>query len=458
MNKSSCESSDIRLLATQGLSEASVIAPKRRGGLAILTQERFLERALARHGTRYDYSEAHCTGATVKLRIICRNPAHGPFMQTPDSHVHGHGCSKCATEGRAEKKRYSLSGFLAAAHEVHGDLYDYSSVMYSGSAVNVSISCRRPEHGLFQQTPTTHLSGSGCPKCGDERASEKRRMTQEAFLFAAHNVHGSRYDYSEAIYNASNAKILIICQTPGHGSFRQTPNKHLAGQGCIKCGFESTKIKQRTTTEAFLVKCRNVHGDRYDYSEAVYEGVRKKVHIVCRKLKHGTFMQEPGAHLQGQGCPKCRGRISAVGTAWLDSLGVPVREYRLPGTRTIVDGFNPATNTVYQFHGDYYHGNPARFEPANINPSMKITFGELYQQTSDSDVRIEEAGYILVTMWEHDWNPTYRRQRRLAAKLASVIHAQESSAICNPADSRGCQGEQHAMQLAGPCDAQFRHA
>lgn len=51
--------------------------------------------------------------------------------------------------------------FIEQARKVHGDKYDYSKVDYVDANTLVSIIC--PNHGEFKQTPSSHLSGHGCP-------------------------------------------------------------------------------------------------------------------------------------------------------------------------------------------------------------------------------------------------------------------------------------------------------
>lgn len=60
---------------------------------------------------------------------------------------------------------------------------------------------------------------------------------------------------------------------------------------------------KKLTTEEFIEKAQQVHGDKYDYSKVKYENAFKKVVIICPK--HGEFLQDPSNHLQGKGCPKC---------------------------------------------------------------------------------------------------------------------------------------------------------
>ena len=66
---------------------------------------------------------------------------------------------------------------------------------------------------------------------------------------------------------------------------------------------EDYKAAEQKETEQFIEEARKVHGDKYDYSKADYQGGRVKVCIICPE--HGEFMQEPANHLSGRGCPKC---------------------------------------------------------------------------------------------------------------------------------------------------------
>ena len=56
--------------------------------------------------------------------------------------------------------------------------------------------------------------------------------------------------------------------------------------------------------EEFILKAKEVHGDKYDYSKVEYKNNRTKVCIICPK--HGEFWQIPKNHInKGTGCPKC---------------------------------------------------------------------------------------------------------------------------------------------------------
>lgn len=123
----------------------------------------------------------------------------------------------------------NTQGFIKKANEIHNNKYDYSLSVYVKSSEKVKIIC--PEHGMFEMTPNKHLAGQGCKQCGRNRT----KLTQQEFINRAKQVHGDKYDYSNAVYVNSNEKVDIIC--PVHGIFHQTPHSHIVNkQGCPKCG------------------------------------------------------------------------------------------------------------------------------------------------------------------------------------------------------------------------------
>ena len=41
------------------------------------------------------------------------------------------------------------------------------------------------------------------------------------------------------------------------------------------------------TTEQFIEEAKQIHGDKYDYSKAIYNGCDEKICIICPE--HGEF-------------------------------------------------------------------------------------------------------------------------------------------------------------------------
>ena len=64
------------------------------------------------------------------------------------------------------------------------------------------------------------------------------------------------------------------------------------------------------TTQQFIEKAKQIHGDKYDYSKVDYVNARTKVCIICPE--HGEFWQTPDKHLnRKQGCNECAKAIRA---------------------------------------------------------------------------------------------------------------------------------------------------
>ena len=307
----------------------------------------FIEKANEVHGDRYDYSKVDYYDSKTSVCIIC--PEHGEFMQTPAAHVRGNKCPKCANKERGRYKRLDTEKFIKRAEKIHKGKYDYSKVEYTSVTGNVTIIC--PEHGEFTQKAMNHLLGQGCPKCMG------RGLTNDEVVSRFRSVHGDRYDYSKVEYSKSNEKVCIIC--PEHGEFMQTPSKHLSGQGCPKCACERRFSGQVLSTEEFIEKALEVHGDVYSYDKVEYKGSHTPVTITCKV--HGDFEQIPNDHLCGHGCPICGGNISFGESSIADyvrSLGFDVVER----DRNVLNGheidiFVPSKNIGIEFDGLRWHSD-----------------------------------------------------------------------------------------------------
>ena len=173
--------------------------------------------------------------------------------------------------------------FIKNACITHNNKYDYSKVIIDKM---IDIIC--PLHGLFTQHIYSHLRGSGCPKC------KGWYKTTDDFINESNKIHNDKYCYISSIYKGSEIKIEIICTI--HGVFRQTPSKHLQGQGCPNC-------KNTITQGDFIKKSNIIHKNKYDYSLVEYNSTHNKVKIICPI--HGVFYKTPHNHLSGQGCQKC---------------------------------------------------------------------------------------------------------------------------------------------------------
>lgn len=265
------------------------------------TTEEFINDAIKIHGEKYDYSKVEYQWCDKKVCIICDE--HGEFFQTPSHHLHGQGCPKCKNKKISNKLRSNTDIFIKKARNVHNEKYDYSKVNYEKDSIKVCIIC--PIHGEFWQTPNAHLRGQGCPKCGNITISKKQLFTNFEFIQKAKKIHCDKYDYSKVKYVNTKRKVCIIC--PKHGEFWQTPDGHLRGHGCNKCGRLANAKKRSGDRLKFIEMSQQIHKFKYDYSKVKYINNHTKVCIICPI--HGEFWMMPNNHTHKkspQGCPKCK--------------------------------------------------------------------------------------------------------------------------------------------------------
>lgn len=57
------------------------------------------------------------------------------------------------------------------------------------------------------------------------------------------------------------------------------------------------------TQEEYILRCKLIHGDKYDYSKTIYKSAKDKVIVICRV--HGEFEVNARQHYRGHNCPKC---------------------------------------------------------------------------------------------------------------------------------------------------------
>lgn len=269
------------------------------------TQEEFNEEFIEKYGNKYDTSELIYKNVRTKVKVIC--PEHGEFWQYPKALLDGHACPVCSGH------KDNTNTFLIKFNRVWGENYDTSKIQYVDSFTKVCVVCHEKddnglEHGEFWATPSNLLHGYGCPKCGNVY-----QRSNDEFIEYANFVHNGEYDYSKTKFEKVNKKVEIICHKKDkngveHGSFWQTPNGHLNGRGCPKCG-DLKKGREKKTFDEYITESRGVHGDKYEYLE--FEQYSKPAKMYCHEkdengVEHGEFWQLPANHLRGKGCPKCR--------------------------------------------------------------------------------------------------------------------------------------------------------
>lgn len=108
---------------------------------------------------------------------------------------------------------------------------------------------------------------------------------------------------------------------------------------------------------------------------------------------------------------------SSKAIVWLESIaqkeGIHIQHAENGGEYIIqneggkffkMDGYCKETNTVYEFYGDFWHGNPKIYESSDYNEKAKKTYGELYSTTLWREGIIKGKGYNFVSIWESEYD------------------------------------------------------
>jgi|LauGreDrversion4_2_1035121.scaffolds.fasta_scaffold01332_5 hypothetical protein len=329
-----------------------------------LNTESFIEISNELHNKKYDYSLVDYKNNKTKVHIICTE--HGVFEQMPINHIHGKsGCPFCYGN-----VKFDNSKFIERSNVVHKKFYDYSLVEYHNNKTKVKIKC--PLHGVFEQTPNSHLDGHGCKKCFD--------IDTNKFLNMVRSVHGDVYDYDRVKYINMNTPVEVICRT--HGVFNIKPSYFLNNKkGCIWCS------KRMYKDLSFFVKdAQIIHGDKYEYS--VIDDLKQNSFIKISCPLHGDFLQKIHSHMSGCGCPNCNEskgerRISI----FLDENNIEyIRQHKFDECKNVFrlsfDFYLPKINICIEYDGehhfhpvDFFGGND-RFMKVKKNDEIKNSYCE----------------------------------------------------------------------------------
>lgn len=258
----------------------------------------------------------------------------------------------------------------------------------------------------------------GCPFCSGHKCCKHYNLqTKFPELEVEWDPNNSKpmSEYSPH----SNKEALWICSKNACGchKWEAAINNRTAAdpRGCpyciniMLCSHNNLKFKHPELQEEW-------HTDNIKPMDQYPPGSDEKVKWVCKDNKTHIWITNVYARTgKGKsGCPHCsksRG-YSKMQIEWIKKIEIeeniiiqhalcPEGEYVINGVGK-VDGYCEETNTVYEFHGSYFHGAPLIYDRDDINPTIKKTYGELYDRTISREMLIKDLGYNLVVKWENE--------------------------------------------------------
>lgn len=308
--------------------------------------------------------------------------------------------------------------FIERAKEKFGEMFTYILPEDIKDKDKINIIC--PEHGeVFVRFDHFLNSKYGCPICAKNKRVEKSRRTAEEFISLANEAHNFKYDYTNAKYVNDSTKLCIKC--PEHGEFWQSPNKHLAGQGCPECGKKRSLLCAKENIvkvhEKIRIPKENVISElceKYKNSIVFKEDTftKKSEDILCKCLNCGYEFYRKPAQLLFKGnfqlCPNCSQKHSIYEEEvfhFFDSL-IQGTEYSIERQKTFpflknndnnslfVDFLIPEKKIIIEVQGEQ-HFMPVDFndegdEKAKVNFERQCINDEIKYQ------RCTENGYTVL--------------------------------------------------------------
>lgn len=164
--------------------------------------------------------------------------------------------------------------------------------------------------------------GRRCPLCA---GNSRRNYTPDKVLSLLRERRGNKYEYKD-LHKVTNNRDKFIAVCPKHGDFKTDLYHHtIRKQDCPhpECCFKKISEVRASTTQDFINKSRDVHGDKYDYSMTEYERCFKDVRIGCKACGN-IFTQVANDHLQGNGCNLCNLHQKQLYIFLIKDNGIPV--------------------------------------------------------------------------------------------------------------------------------------
>jgi hypothetical protein len=323
------------------------------------------------HGDKYDYSEVKYINSKTPVTVICKT--HGAWNCIPHTHASKtlkRGCPVC---GGSQVK--TTEQFIRDANFKHHGVYDYTQARYINSHTNLVIVCRR--HGAFNQSPTSHLAGKGCPQCSKLKRQETERTKSLALIEAKllENTGGAVQIIAVSFLKV-NAVANFICQR--HGEFTRIVNAAIYNRNaCPECFKENNISNRRNQIDAELNLAKYIK-DGFTYEPFFYKGA-KKTSITLNCTKHGKWSVLYASVISnGANCPKC---VQAVASP---KRTASIKIKNLEKQKLYWE------NYLIKFkerHGDTYDYSLASFINAKAPIKIKCSVHGVFEQPPDTHIK-----------------------------------------------------------------------
>jgi len=179
--------------------------------------------------------------------------------------------------------------FTQKAKSLKEDKFDYSKVDYTNRYSEIEIVCKTCNNSFLVKPYAFLLSKvEPCPSCRIEKSKIHRLFWKKEYWSKLSPKDKLKY-YGRIEKRTENLKKWK----------ENAKNKYRAKSEKEK------PLRAKRKLDRFIVASKVKYGDQYDYSQAIYNGCKAKIQIICNKCKT-PFKQSIYNHLDGTiPCPTC---------------------------------------------------------------------------------------------------------------------------------------------------------
>lgn len=152
-------------------------------------------------------------------------------------------------------------------------------------------------------------------------------------------------------------------------------------------------MPKKLTTEEFITKAVQKHGDKYDYSRVIYITSQIPIEIGCREANHGFFRCKPNHHLaQGTGCPTCAGNKKSDKDRFIQEA-ILVHGDKYGYSRVQYVNTNTKVSIFCKYHKTYFEQTPKKHKAGQGCPDCGRLVTNL-ARTHGFDHFVKEASNV----------------------------------------------------------------
>lgn len=308
-------------------------------------------------------------------------------------------CSSCLLRERREHFLNRLSELDYVC--LNPDDYEYVTT-YLNYRCN-----KHPEYTWTAQACEVLKGNSKCQCCFQE---EFRGNWRQEYLSKLKEAHPTFICLNPENYYNQFSELQVRCSVCSN-EWSAKACEHLKKWGCSDCQLKRRRVK-------FLSDLKRRFGGAIEcFNPQDYKTISEPLQFICTDpMCNCEWIETPFEILNYRSNCKSKTNFtgaSGVAIAWLEHIEkqwrVEIRhannlgEYRVENFK--VDGYSHEINTIFEFHGSAFHGDPNLYYRTDTPNGFKpeLTAEEMFEYTVAREKRLMYLGYKLYHIWESDY-------------------------------------------------------